>query len=152
MTKLISPDGEKVFASTAATPILLDKGYILDQGAPAAAPKEPGEKTIDEMTGKELDAFAAELAIPDWNPKLTVPKKRDALSAFVVAKLQEGAAVPDPDGLDDLSDEDLAAKVIEAFPDSDPDTVAAAIVDDRAQVIADLRNPEAAEDDAPPAN
>lgn len=51
---------------------------------------------------------------------------------------------PEPDGLDALDDEQLAARVLEADPQADPDDVAAAIADNRTAVVDALRTHAAA--------
>lgn len=59
-----------------------------------------GSKTIDEMSGKECDAFAAELEVDGWDAKAKVPAKREALKAAVAAKL-DGALANGAEGDDE---------------------------------------------------
>ena len=96
------------------TPKVKDNGGEVKQ--PADGGENPaGEKTIDEMTGKELDAFAAELKIEGWKPSAKVPEKKTAIHAFVAAKLTEAAeqAAAVRAELDALDDEALRAKAAE---------------------------------------
>lgn len=72
-------------------PLAEAERYGLTGGEPNASERVPAsEKTVDEMTGKELDAFAAELGV-DWDVKAKLPEKRDALKAAAKAKLDEAA-------------------------------------------------------------
>lgn len=78
-----------VDADTAAR-IAEDHGPFFEiDGKVGVAAKPVDEKTIDEMTGAELDAFAAELEVADWNPKAKVAAKKETLTAAVAAKLDE---------------------------------------------------------------
>lgn len=76
-----------VDADTAAR-LAEDHGPFFNvDGKVGVAAKHAGEKTIDEMTGAELDAFAAELEVADWNAKAKVGDKKETLKAAVAAKL-----------------------------------------------------------------
>lgn len=128
MPKLTHPHtGDTVFATNAGAEVLRSRGYT-DAGTSASSPDDAGAKTIDEMSGKELDAFAAELKLDDWNPKAKVPDKKAAIHAAVAAKLAAAMA----DGLDDLTDDELKAKAAELNLDTDADA-------DRETLLAAIR-------------
>jgi hypothetical protein len=62
-----------------------------------AAAGSPSEvKPIEAMTGKELDAKAAELGIAEWNAKARVAQKREALIAHVAGGSSPDG-IPEPD-------------------------------------------------------
>lgn len=52
-------------------------------------------KPIEQMTGAELNARAAELGIVDWKPRARIAQKRDALIAHVAGANSTG--IPDAD-------------------------------------------------------
>lgn len=53
------------------------------------------------------------------------------------------------DGLDELSDDELAAKVAERYPDYDAEKIAEAVANHRDEVIADLRSGDDNGEDTP---
>lgn len=117
--------GERVNASHAGAAVLRERGYT-DIGHGTAEATAPVE--IDAMTGKELDAYAAELGIADWNAKAKVPDKKAALKAHLDAQTTE----PDPILLEDATDEQLREFAEENGVEFDDDTT-------REDLIAALR-------------
>jgi hypothetical protein len=89
----------------------------------------PGEVASElSLTGSWPADAAEEIA----------PPAVEAMSAerrFVEEPYRE----PSADGLDEISDEELAAKVLELNPDVNPGSITAAIADDRARVVEDVR-------------
>lgn len=77
----------------------------------AAAGGEPGEKTIDEMSGKELDALAAELGV-EWDAKAKVDEKKAILKAHIEASFAEEEEPDEPN--DDDADNDATAEPAQA--------------------------------------
>jgi hypothetical protein len=59
----------------------------------AAAPA----KSIDTMTGAELDAKAVELGVTEWNPRARVATKRNAIVAHLSASSDDGIPKEDDD-------------------------------------------------------
>lgn len=162
MPKILNRAGEVVYASDKAAPVLIrDHGFTALDGAPAkaktpkgnaktatpdATPDEPKEPTLEERIAAvsshdDANALGAELGVALSGKKPGLDAKKAALLEAAKAK----AAEPEPDGLDELSDEDLAAKVAERYPDYDAETIATAIAEKRDEVVADLRGNTAAE-------
>lgn len=142
MPKMRTPSGETVFATAAGAEALLAHGYTYANG-PAPEAADPSTtltlaERIEAVAGHaQANALAAELGVEGFKEKTpNVAAKQQALRDAAAAKT---ANEPPADGLDDLSDEDLAAKIAELYPDEDSEKIAAAIAADRAAVIAGLR-------------
>lgn len=62
----------------------------------ATGPAASDVKPIEQMTGAELNAKAAELSIEGWNPKARVGQKREAIVAHLAATAVDGIPEADP--------------------------------------------------------